>query len=178
VKLGLLLFAAGLAALIVQGALALLLPPPLCPDLGLLVVLAIGLYWQSLPGGFALATLLGYAADVLSGSLMGLHAFLRLLSFATAALAGRQLNLRGPLPLAVFAGALAFVYGAAVHLITSFFGAGGELSLAAAAELVVHAIVDMLVAPLVASAVARLCAWSGEEDAPQRGFRLRSEGLR
>ena len=40
------LIAAGLLALVLQGALATLLVPPWCPDLVLLVLIAIALRWE------------------------------------------------------------------------------------------------------------------------------------
>ena len=50
--------AIGLLALIIQGALARVLAPPLCPDLGFLVVLGIGSCWRGLTSGLVLAAAL------------------------------------------------------------------------------------------------------------------------
>ena len=76
--------ALGVLALVIQSALATFVPPPYCPDLGLLVVIAIGLRWRGLTVGLLLAALLGFAADIMSGTLMGQHALLRMVAFASA----------------------------------------------------------------------------------------------
>ena len=166
------LFGVGLAALTVQSALAVAIPHPFCPDLGLLVVIAIGLCWESLPSGFALAAVLGYTTDVLSGSLFGQHALLRLLSFAAARLGGRQLNLRGGLPLAVFVAGLTFVYAGALRGVLSFFtGAPGDWS-GGIGRALIHALVNAIAAPFVAAGVAWVYAWAGDEEGARRGMRL------
>jgi cell shape-determining protein MreD len=172
VKQAALLFAAGLAALLLQSALAVVVPPPFVPDLGLLVVIAIGLFWEPLPSGFALAAGLGYATDVLSGSLLGQHGLLRLLSFAAARLGGRQLNLRGPLPLAMFAAGLTVVYAAALQGVLAFFtGSAAELA-AQFGRTFIHALSNAIAAPFVAIAVEWLCTWAGDDEASRRGVRL------
>ena len=166
-----LLFVIGVAALVGQSALALILPHPFCPDFGLLVVSAIGLYWQPLSSGFALAAGLGYATDILSSSLLGQHAMLRLMSFAAARLGGRQLNLRGSLPLAVFAGALTIGYAAALEGQLAFFtGAAAEAG--TLGRTLAHAAVNAFFAPIVATVVEQVCAWSGEEDVSRRSVRF------
>ena len=119
----------GLAALVLQGALATLLPPPWCPDLALLVLIGIGLRWQGFAGGLLLAALLGFATDLLSGSLLGQHALLDLFAFSGTVIAARQLNLRGTWPLAFFALVVTFLYGLVMLAITGFFVGGVELRL-------------------------------------------------
>lgn len=168
----LVLFAAGLLGLLFQSSLAVVLPAPFCPDLGLLVVVAIGLYWQPLPSGFLLATALGYASDVLSGSLLGQHGLLRLLSFAAARLGGRQLNLRGVLPLAMFVAGLTVVYASVLHVLLAFFTGAPVLAGSRIGGVLIHALVNGLAAPIVAVGVERLCSWSAEDDGARRGFRL------
>ena len=79
----------GFAALVVQGALARTIPPPWCPDLALLVVIGVGLRWPGFLAGLLIAVPLGYAMDLLSGSLMGQHAFMRLVTYMIAAVASR-----------------------------------------------------------------------------------------
>jgi cell shape-determining protein MreD len=111
------LFLAGLLTLLLQGALAMIIPPPWCPDLLLLAVISIGLRWWGLARGLVLAYLLGFAADILSGSLVGSHALLGMLAFMSAVLAGRQLNLKGTLSLAVFGWAVSFFYGLALYAV-------------------------------------------------------------
>jgi cell shape-determining protein MreD len=172
VKQAAILFAAGVVALIVQSALAVALPYPFCPDLGLLVVIAIGLFWEPLPSGFALAAGLGYVTDVLSGSLLGQHALLRLLSFAAARLGGRQLNLRGALPLAVFAAGLSVVYAVALQGVPAFFSGSATEVAAQIGRTGIHALANAIAAPLVALAIEWLFIWSGEDEAARRGLRF------
>ena len=171
-KQAVILFAAGLAALIAQSALAVLVPHPFCPDFGMLVVISIGLFWEPLPSGFALAAGLGYATDMLSGSLLGQHALLRLLSFAAARLGGRQLNLRGPLPLAVFAAGLSVLYAVVLHGGPgSFTGSAGEMA-TSFGRVGGHALVNAIAAPFVALGVEWLCTWSGDDEAARRALPL------
>lgn len=171
------LLGVGLAALVVQGAAALVLPYPFCPDLGLLVVIAIGLYWEPLPSGFALAALLGYSTDVLSGSLLGQHAMLRLVCFAAARLASRQLNLRGALPFAVFAGGLTIAYAAALEAQLAFF-TGAPTEVGAFGRTLLHAVVNAFFAPIVAAVVEQVCSWGGDDDRARRPVRFDGGDIR
>jgi len=158
VKRGLAVIALGLIALGIQGGLAAVLPRELCPDLGLLVVVVLGLHAQNWASGFVLASALGYAADLLSGSLFGAHALLRILAFCAASLVRSQLNLRGSLPLAFFVGCLTILYALALIGLTSFFGAAAELHWGTLKLLIPQAIVNAVVAP----SIARLMLWVWE----------------
>jgi rod shape-determining protein MreD len=172
VRRGLALLGFGLVLLWLQGAVATFLPPRACPDLGLLAVLAIGLRWERLASGFALAGLLGFAADVLSGSLLGQHALLRLFVFAGARMASRQLNLRGALPLAVFAFGLSLAYALAAFALTDFFVPGSSASWGELATAAPHALLDALFAPLVSAGVERVSLLAGDDTADRRPLRL------
>ena len=99
-KRGLAVLALGLIALGVQGGMAMSIPRALCPDLGLLVVIAIGLHWREATGGLFLASALGFTADILSSSIFGAHALLRVLVYATTALTRSQMDLRSGAALA------------------------------------------------------------------------------
>jgi len=66
----------GIAAPVFQGVLNTFVPARFAPDLGFLVVIALGLHWRSTAGGLVLAATLGFAADLLSGSLLGQQALL------------------------------------------------------------------------------------------------------
>jgi cell shape-determining protein MreD len=68
----------GLAMTMIQGAIPFVISPPWCPDLCMLVVIAVGLYWRRWYSGLLLAMALGFFADVLSGSLLGTHALVSL----------------------------------------------------------------------------------------------------
>jgi len=118
-------FVLGLLALGVQGGLAMVLPRSLCPDLGLLVVLAIGLHWLDVTRGMFVATALGFAADLLSSAILGAHALLRLLSFSLTALARSQMDLRGGATFALFAGGMTLINAAGLMLLLRFFTPGG-----------------------------------------------------
>jgi len=166
------LFAVGVLALLLQGTLATVVPAPWCPDLGLLVVISIGLRWRRPGTGLVLAAALGFAADLLSGSLLGQHALLRIVVFSSAFLAGRQLNLRGTLPLVVFAVSTSFVYGVAVYAVSSFFVGAGTPGLTWVLDGVKHALVNGLFATGVFSVVTRIALWAGEDAAGSRTLRI------
>lgn len=153
----------GIAALVVQGALATLVSPPWCPDLALLVLIGIGLRWGGIAGGLVLAALLGYATDLLSGSLLGQHALLDLCAFVGTAFAARQLNLRGSWPLAFFAVAVTLLYGLAMLAITGFFVGGAELRLAWLGAQGIHGLVTGACAPAVSALVGRASSWADDD---------------
>jgi cell shape-determining protein MreD len=171
VKRGLAMLAVGLVALGIQGGLATFLPRELCPDLGLLVVLALGLQIQSWTIGFALATVLGYSADLLSGSLFGAHALLRLLTFCSAALVRSQLNLRGTVPLGLFAAVVTMLYAVGLFALTGFFGSASEVRWGSLSLLIPQALVNAFAIPFVFKIVAWL--WDRLEGEPvRRGLEL------
>ena len=153
----------GVAALIAQGALATLLAPPWCPDLALLVLIGIALRWSGIAGGLLVAAFLGYATDLVSGSLLGQHALLDLFAFTGTVVATRQLNLRGSWPLAFFAVAVTMVYGLMMLAITGFFVGGVELRIGWLGAQAIHALVTGAFAPVVSSLVGRAAAWADDE---------------
>lgn len=155
----------GIAALVAQGALATLIAPPWCPDLALLVLIGIGLRWSGIAGGLLVAAFLGYATDLLSGSLLGQHALLDLLVFTATLVATRQLNLRGPWPLAFFAMGMTVIYGLLMLAITGFFVGGVELRLAWIGSQVIHALVTGACAPTVSALVGRASGWADDDPA-------------
>jgi cell shape-determining protein MreD len=172
-KRGLALVAVGILALGIQGGLATLLPRGYCPDLGLLAVLAIGLQWRGMASGMGIAAVLGYSADLLSGSLLGAHALLRILLFSCAYLARRQLNLRGAAPLAVFAAGMTIFYFLGLLGLTSFFSAGEGFRWSEIGALLTQAVANALTAPLVAWGIDRLWDKLGD-DAFRGGLELDS----
>jgi rod shape-determining protein MreD len=158
----------GTLALMLQGAAALWLPARFVPDLGLLLVVAIAVGLRSTAVGLVLALLLGYATDLLSGSLLGQHALLRLLAYGAARSGSARLNLRGPLPQMLFVALLSAGYAAGLFALAAFFTPGLGAPLGRLGELLPHALVTALAAPLLIAGVARLLAWVGEEEGPQR----------
>jgi rod shape-determining protein MreD len=169
VKSTLAVLACGLAALMVQGALARALPPPWCPDLAWLVVLGIGLRWPGFVSGFVLAAVLGFAMDALSGSLLGQHALLRLVSYLAAAVAARQLDLSGGIPVALLTFALSLAYGFGVVATRSVFLGPESIGVEVLALAVAQAFVNMLCANPVVGLVERIVDRFAEEELTRRG---------
>jgi rod shape-determining protein MreD len=155
-----------------QGALNTFVPARFTPDLGFLIVIALGLYWRSAAGGFAIAAALGFVADLLSGSLLGEQALLRLLAFGVARFASSHLNLRGPLPQAIFVLVFTGVNAVGIGLLNTFFGAGGGMDLAMLRDLLPHALVNALFAPLVSRGVEALAISLGDDEGGRRPLRL------
>ena len=153
-----------LLALIVQASAGRVLAPEWCPDLGLLVVVGFGLSLRSPVIGVALSALVGYLSDLLSGSLLGQHMLLRMAAFAAARVGSRRLNLRGPVPLAIFSAVLSVAHGLGLWALTSFFAAGQTPPWPPAQDFAAQAVVNGLLAPVVAAAVAKLCQALGDEE--------------
>jgi rod shape-determining protein MreD len=166
----------GAAALAVQGAVATFLPARLLPDLGFLLVIALGLCWRSAVGGVCVSAMIGFATDLLSGSLLGQHALLRMVVYTAARLGSRHLNLRGALPQAVFVAALTVANAVGLAVLTSFFSPGAGVGIGALRELLPQALVNALFAPLVAHATARAVARLGDEDSGQRLLPMTQRG--
>jgi len=166
------LFALGLLALPLQSVLARFLPPPACPDLGLLVVIGIGLCLRSMQGLWVCA-LLGYATDLLSLSLLGQHAFLRVLLFGATRVGSRHLNLMRMPPRLVFVAMLTVATGLVGAVLTRLFVGTSPVDWVFFRDLILHA----LVTTAFALPVTRIVEWlngrlASEEDAPHRPMRL------
>lgn len=168
--------ALGAGALAFQSALATQVPGAACPDLGLLVVVALGLHWRGEVSGLVLAAALGYGADLLSGSLFGEHALLRLLAYAAARLASSKLNLRGALPLACFVWILTGVYGLGVAGLAALLGGDPGGGWGRLGPLVLHASLNAALAPAVSRLVGGLLAWAGEAEARRRPLAVEPRG--
>ena len=167
----------GVLLMISQGALARWLPPPFCPDFGLLLVICLGLRWPTLASGFVLVGLLGFSADLLSGSLMGEQALLRILVFALAFVAGRQFNIRETLPLMGFAASISFLYGVALYLLTLFFigSSAGEGS-GWLLDDFWHSVINSVFVPAVSSFCAWVFLWVVGDESNERGLGMRLGG--
>jgi rod shape-determining protein MreD len=166
----------GAVALTLQGAVASFLPARFCPDLGFLLVVALGLCWRSAVGGICVAGAIGYTSDLLSGSLLGQHALLRLAAYGVARFGNRHLNLRGALPQAIFVAVLTCANAFGMALLTSFFSPGTGVGMVAIRDLLPQAVANALFAPLVASGTARILARLGDEDGGQRVLPLAPRG--
>lgn len=167
----------GVLLMISQGALARWLPPPFCPDFGLLLVICLGLRWPTLSSGLLLVGFLGFSADLLSGSLMGQQALLRVFVFAIAFIAGRQFNIRETLPLMGFAGSVSFLYGVALYLLTLFFigSAAGEGS-GWLFDDFWHSMANAAFAPVISWLCARVFLWVVGDEANERALQIRVGG--
>jgi cell shape-determining protein MreD len=166
----------GAAALTIQGAVATWLPARWFPDLGFLLVMALGLCWRSAVGGVCISAALGFATDLLSGSLLGQHALLRLAVFGASRVCSRHLNLRGALPQVVFAAVLTGANAMGLALLTSFFSPGSAIGFAALRELLPQVAVNAACAPFAVLLTTRAVAWLGDEDAGQRLLPLAPRG--
>jgi rod shape-determining protein MreD len=174
VKSSLALLGLGALAALVQGVLATWIRPELCPDLGLLVVLAAGLCLRSLVGGLVVASLLGYWTDLLSGALLGQHALLRLLTWLAVRYGSRHLSLRSSLALAACVAALTVLNALALSALTSFFAAGAAPDPGWYRDLAPQALVNAVLAPLAVRLADRLVSFVGDEDAARRSLRFDS----
>jgi rod shape-determining protein MreD len=86
-----------------------ILPALARPDFVLIFVLTLGLRIGGGTGALALAFLMGFCVDVLSGSPLGLYALLRGTACVVTRLVDRALYLRASLPWAIYVMAYAFV---------------------------------------------------------------------
>ena len=167
----------GLLLMIFQSALAQWVSPPWCPDLGLLLVVALALRWPVLTTGLFLVAMLGFAADILSGSLLGQQALLRILAFTGAFVAGQKFNLKGTWPLVIFVFSVTFIYGVTIYLSSLFFGA------AVAGQVwgwlidnFWHACINALFAPAVLSLCSRVFSWVNGQLGTERSLHMQADG--
>lgn len=160
--------ALGFAALIVQGALARTISPPWCPDLAWLVVVGVGLRWPGFLSGLLIAVPLGYAMDLLSGSLMGQHAFMRLVTYLIAAVASRQLDLSGGLPVVIFVFGMTVLYGLGIMATFSFFVGSDTIGLDVVSSALGHAVVNVIAAVPMIGLVDRVLARYSDDEVGRR----------
>ena len=162
----------GIAAPMVQGAMNTFVPARFTPDLGFLIVIGLGLHWRSAAGGLAMSAALGFVADLLSGSLLGEHALLRLLAFGVARSASRRLNLRGSLPQAIFVLFFTAVNVLGIGVLNTFFTSGGGFDMVTLRDLLPHASINALFAPLVSRVVEVVATSLGDDEGGRRMLHL------
>ncbi|MFT5442449.1 MAG: rod shape-determining protein MreD [Myxococcota bacterium] len=151
-------FLIGLFALGLQAGLATSIPRELCPDLGLLVVLAVGLHWDDATSGLLVSSALGFAADLLSAAVFGTHALLRVLVFTITAVVRSQVDLRGGAMLALFAAGVTLLYSLGVLFLSGLTAGSNEgVSWSGLGGMFPHALINGLFAPLVYALVSRAC---------------------
>lgn len=151
-------FVIGLLALGIQAGLATSIPRELCPDLGLLVVIAVGLHWDDATSGLLVSSALGFAADLLSAAVFGAHALLRVLAFTVTAVVRSQVDLRGGATLALFAANLTLLYSLGVLFLSGLTAGSGEaVSWSGIGGMFPHAAINGVFAPVVYALVSRVC---------------------
>lgn len=171
IRSALALTALGLAALVLQGTLAALLPPALVPDLGLLVALSAAVSAPALPA-LALAAGVGFGADLLSGTLLGQQALLRLLAFAGTRFVSGQFHLERGLPLATFCLAVGLLDALGLAGLSWLFTGASPFGLEGLPTLVVRAVLGAALVPFVHGLVGGLSETLQEGDAPRREVRF------
>lgn len=175
-KLALALFGLAALGLILQGALGTFLPVAYCPDLGLLMLLCIGLHWEGFASGALLASLLGFAADLLTGSLLGQHALLFLCVFAGAQIASSQLNLRSIPSLVTTGAVVTLLCGSASILLSGMLVASAATAWHWRPDLLTHTLVTALATPIAVALVQRITSSLADVDAGPRAQRLTRPG--
>jgi rod shape-determining protein MreD len=176
-KQGLVLLGLGVVALMAQGVVTQVLPAHLVPDFGLLLVVAIALRLRGAASGVVLAALLGYATDLLSGSLLGQHALLRMAAYGVARFGSARLNLRGPPPQALFVALLSVGHAVGLWGLFAFFAPDIGSSLLTLRELLPHALVNGIAAPFVTQGIGALLDRLGDDEGNQRSIRLEPRTL-
>jgi rod shape-determining protein MreD len=171
IRPALLLTGVGIAALVVQGALAALLPPALVPDLGLLVTVIAAVEAPAILA-LALAALLGYGTDYLSGTLLGEAALLRVLTFATTRFVSAQFHLERPLPLAGLCVAVAFVEPLGTAALSSLFAGASPFGWEALPTIACRAAIAGALAPVVQPIVSGALLGLGDGDPRRREVRF------
>lgn len=163
-KQGLVLLVIGTVVLMLEGAIARVIPVRFVPDLGLLLVLAFALSVRNPGTGVLLSAYLGFVTDVFSGALLGQHVLLLIVMFGIARFSGSRLNLRGPLPQSLFVAALAVFQSGALWALTAFFVAPPSVALVHPTDVLPYALITGLVAPFVSEGVARLVAGMDDDE--------------
>lgn len=171
IKPGLALAAVGVSALVLQGALAALLPPALVPDLGLLVTVVAAVEAPAL-GALALAAGLGYGADLLSGTLLGEQALLRILAFAATRFVTAQFHLERPLPLASLCLGVALLEPLGTAALSSLFAGASPFGWEALPTLGVRALLAAALSPVVHMVVSSALLGLSEGEVRRREVRF------
>jgi rod shape-determining protein MreD len=161
----------GVAALILQGALAALLPASVVPDLGLLLAVAAAVSAPALPA-LLLAAGLGYGADLLSGTLLGEQALLRMLAFAATRFVSAQFHLERGLPFATFCLVVALLDPLGLAGLSLLFSGTSPFGWEALPTLVLRALLLAWLAPSVHRRVAALLDRLQEGEARRREVRF------
>jgi rod shape-determining protein MreD len=139
------------------------------------VVVGLGLRLEG-ASGLGAAAALGYAADLLSGSLLGQHALLRTLVYGATRIAHGKLNLGGWLSRALLVGLLGLGNGLVLAGLVALFGGRIALTPGFLGELLAHAAINAALAPFVLAGVDAAAHLLSADDERRRPLRLRRPG--
>jgi rod shape-determining protein MreD len=160
-----------LAVVVLEGALAALLPPALLPDLALLLTVAAAVAAPAV-AALLLAAGLGYAGDVLSGTLLGQTALLRIVAFAATRFVHGQFHLERGVPLATFCFVLSLLDALGLAALSHLFLGASPIGVDAVPVALSRALLNAALAPGAHRLVARLLATLQEGDARRREVRF------
>lgn len=125
-KLRLRLIGVGVALLLAQQLIHLIVPGWARPDLALAFALALGLRWRATEA-LLLAFATGYAVDALSAAPLGLHALLCGTACVATRIADRAFYLRAPLPWGIYTAAYVALNAVLLRALLTGVAARGEL---------------------------------------------------
>jgi rod shape-determining protein MreD len=165
------LVALALAAVVLEGALAALLPPALLPDLVLLLTVAAAVAAPAV-AALLLAAGLGYAEDFLSGTLLGQVALLRILAFGATRFVHAQFHLERGLPLATFCFALSLLDALGLAALSNLFLGASPIGVEAVPVALGRALLNAVLAPGVHRLVSSLLVTLQDGDARRREVRF------
>lgn len=147
--------AAGVLAMLLQTAIFPVFPRlPVVPDLILVLVVYLGLRYQTV-GGATGAFLLGYFLDTFSGTVLGMNAFAMTAAYVAVYLVGRRLWTDGGLPVM----GLVFFAACVRELAMVFAGMLAETPGPVWEHVVRYGLLEAVVAALVAPLVFGFVAW-------------------
>jgi rod shape-determining protein MreD len=157
----------GALLLVVQGALVRFVPAAACPDVALLLVLALAIAVGGTSGLLG-AALLGLAGDLLSGSLLGQHLLLRVLAFGAVYRASGSLDLSRNVVLIPLAAVLTLAHALALGVSAAWAGAPHRMAWEQLSDVGLQMAVNAACAPLVHRLIVALSPRNVEEDVPRR----------
>lgn len=161
-------FALAAAASWLVGAATPWLPRGALPDPALLFAIALGLHVPGLRGALS-AWAVGWQADLVSGSPLGLFSFLSLVAWVTARLGERQFALARPVALVPVTAALTVVQAAMLMALGLGPPASDPRTLPV---LVVHALANALAISFVSRLVAAAVGGAEVADTQRGGLRF------
>jgi cell shape-determining protein MreD len=158
----------GALAAIIQGVLGTFVSQQYVPDLGLLLVFAVGVSWRGFAGGFGAAIGLGYITDLLSGSLLGQHVVMRIFVFVAARLGSRHLSLLGAMPRALMVAGLTLVNAFAMEALTTIFTGSGGFVIGSLTGLLPQIFLNALCAAPLTAGVERMVALLSDDESARK----------